>query len=189
MARFSAVLAVLAIASASAFAPNQSVARPATSLQAQGDGKKALTSMVAAAFLLGNVLSADAAFAAFDESEMFGSSTVVAGRSGGRSGGRSSRGTSNSYKSQQQQPTRTIERTTVIQSPGYVASPVYMAPMYNPMPGLGLGLGLSAINDVGNTMRDYRQETEIQQSKAELQQARMKEAELEARLRNLEMAR
>lgn len=182
MVRFSLVIAGLLLASASAFAPS-TVSRQSTSLQAKGDGKKAAASLICASFLLGNVLTADEAWATPDD---FGSSQVIAGRSGGRSGGRVSRGTSNSYKATA--PTRTVQRTTVIQSPAYV-SPMYVAPpVYSPMPGLGLGLGLSAVNDIGNTMRDIRQESEIQQGKSELQQARMKEAELEARLRQLEAA-
>jgi cell division protein FtsB len=56
---------------------------------------------------------------------------------------------------------------------------------YNPM-GFGLGYGLG--NGLGNEIRDYRQESEIQQSKAELEQAKAREAELEARLKALENA-
>lgn len=51
---------------------------------------------------------------------------------------------------------------------------------------VGLSLGLSAINSVGNGIREYRQESEIAQGRAELEQARIKQAELEARLRMLE---
>lgn len=52
----------------------------------------------------------------------------------------------------------------------------------------GLSIGLNAINQIGNDMRDYRQETEIAQTRAQLQDARQREAEMEARLRQLEMA-
>merc|ERR1712050_248933 len=124
----------------------------------------------------------------------FGSSQVVAARSGGRAGGRAS--SSSSYRSSSSyssrpSSTRVVERTTVIQQPTYVAptptvivSPGYS---YNPMGGFGLGYGLGAINSIGNAMQDARQEAEISQSRAELQNAKMKEMELEARLRQLEM--
>lgn len=44
------------------------------------------------------------------------------------------------------------------------------------------------MNGIGNEIRDNRQESEIQRSKAELDQARQREAELDARLRQLEAA-
>ena len=50
----------------------------------------------------------------------------------------------------------------------------------------GLGYGLGAANSVGNEVRDYRQESEIQRSKAELEQAKVREAELESRIKALE---
>jgi len=46
---------------------------------------------------------------------------------------------------------------------------------------------LNAVNQIGNDMRDYRQESEIRSTQAELQSSRMREAEMEARLRQLEM--
>ena len=49
-------------------------------------------------------------------------------------------------------------------------------------------MGLNAINQIGNDMRDYRQENEIQSTRAQLQQSQMREAEMEARLRQLESA-
>ena len=51
---------------------------------------------------------------------------------------------------------------------------------------VGLGLGLSAINSIGNGMRENRQENEIYRERVELEQARVKQAELEGRLRMLE---
>jgi cell division protein FtsB len=42
------------------------------------------------------------------------------------------------------------------------------------------------MNNAGDDIRDYRQESEIQQSKAELEQAKAREAELEQRIRALE---
>jgi hypothetical protein len=50
----------------------------------------------------------------------------------------------------------------------------------------GLGLGLNAMGQIGNDMRDYRQESEIQQTKSALQDSRSREAQMEARLRQLE---
>lgn len=51
-----------------------------------------------------------------------------------------------------------------------------------------MGYGLGAMGNAGNEMRDYRQEGEIQQSKAELEQAKAHEAELEQRIKALEQA-
>ena len=98
--------------------------------------KKAAASFAAAAFLMGNVAVVPPA-TAMDDMD-FGSSQVIAGRSGGRAGGRSSAARVSS-------PSRTkvIEKTTVInRGPAYtapviVAPPVYGGYGYNPMPGLG----------------------------------------------------
>lgn len=53
---------------------------------------------------------------------------------------------------------------------------------------LGLSLGLNAMNQIGNDMRDYRQEGEIASTRAQLQASQQRELEMEARLRQLEMA-
>jgi hypothetical protein len=45
---------------------------------------------------------------------------------------------------------------------------------------------LNAVNQIGNDMRDYRQEGEIRDTQRELMQSRAREAEMEARLRQLE---
>jgi len=52
----------------------------------------------------------------------------------------------------------------------------------------GLTVGLSAINSIGREMREQSQERQIQQERAELNDARMRTAELEGRLRALEAA-
>ena len=52
---------------------------------------------------------------------------------------------------------------------------------------LGLSLGLNAVSQIGNDMRDYRQETEIQRTRAELDAAKLRESEMESRMRQLEM--
>lgn len=51
-----------------------------------------------------------------------------------------------------------------------------------------MGYGLGAMGNIGNEIRDNRQESEIQRSQAELDQARQREAELDARIRQLEAA-
>jgi hypothetical protein len=94
--------------------------------------KKAATSFVAAAFLMSNAAMAAPAFA-MDDAD-FGSSQVVAARSGGRAGGRSS------YRAPPRAPPRTIQRTTVVAPPVYRSPSVIVAPPvygYNPMGGLG----------------------------------------------------
>lgn len=53
---------------------------------------------------------------------------------------------------------------------------------------VGFGLGLNAMNNIGNDMRDYRQEGEIQRTRAELENSKQREAEMETRLRQLEMS-
>ena len=53
---------------------------------------------------------------------------------------------------------------------------------------VGLSIGLNSINQIGNDIRDYRQEGEIQRTRVELENSRQREAEMEARLRQLELA-
>lgn len=57
---------------------------------------------------------------------------------------------------------------------------------YDPTPGIALNLGLSAVSAVGNGMREYRQESEIARSRAELGAAKEREAEMAERIRALE---
>lgn len=152
--------------------------------------KKAATSFVAAAFLMTSVAAVEPAFA-MDEAD-FGSSQVIAARSGGRAGGRSS-----AARAPARAPVRssapssrstTVINRTVVSPPVVVGSPMYggYGYGYNPVPGLGLSLGLNAINQIGNDMRDYRQETEIRDTRAALMNSQQREAEMEARLRQLE---
>jgi uncharacterized membrane protein len=95
-----------------------------------GDGvKKAATSLVAAAFLMSNAAMVAPAFA-MDETD-FGSSQVIAARSGGRAGGRSSGARRAPVSRAPTSTSRTVIRNTI------VAPPVYSTPMYNPYPGLG----------------------------------------------------
>lgn len=53
---------------------------------------------------------------------------------------------------------------------------------------LGLSVGISAINGISREMREQSQEREIMRERAELEQSRVRQAELEARLRALEAA-
>lgn len=105
--------------------------------------KKAAASFAAAAILMTNI-AAEPAMALDDmasASADFGSTQVVAARSGGRAGGRSSAARSAPRSSPARSSTRVINRTTT----NYVAPPVYggavVAPIggfgYNPYPGLG----------------------------------------------------
>lgn len=50
----------------------------------------------------------------------------------------------------------------------------------------GLGLGLNAVNQIGNDMRDNRQEGEIRSTQNELMQSRQREADMASRLQQLE---
>lgn len=193
MFKFStAVMALLCVSGASAFAPASTPKTSMTSLQMSNNNeettKKVAASVLAATFILGN-LAAVAPAQAMDESFFAsGSSTVIAGRSGGRAGGRSSgaRMSSRPMSRPVNRSTTVINRTYV--RPGYSSPSIIMAPSYgyNPMGGLGLGLGLNAVNQFGNDQRDYRQEREIQDTRSELNQSRQREAEMEARLRQLE---
>lgn len=156
------------------------------------DVKQAATaSLIAATLVLGNVLTVGSAIAASmdDAYDFGGSSQVVAARSGGRAGGRSSsyRAAPRPSSSRTTTNTRVIERTRYVPSPSYSSPSIIMAPpIYNPLPGYGLGLGFNAINQIGNDMRDYRQEGEIRDARVQLEQARIREAEMETRLRALE---
>jgi len=140
--KLSVAALLLGISSVSGFAtlPTASQASSTSLSMINENGmKKAAASVMAAAFVMTNVALAPPAIAAdnFD----FGSTEIVAGRSGGRAGGRSSaprsaaRPSSSSYRPSN---TRVIERTTVVSptpmySPGVIVAP----PVYNPMPGLG----------------------------------------------------
>lgn len=120
-----------------------------------------------------------------------GTTELIAGRSGGRAGGRASSGRTSSAR-----PSARPSTTNVYVSPrgggAYVAPPpVVVAPVispfgYSPFGGLGYG-ALGAVNAVGNEIRDMNQEREIQRERAELDMAKQREAELEMRLRQLEM--
>mmetsp|Transcript_14329 Transcript_14329/g.35986 ORF Transcript_14329/g.35986 Transcript_14329/m.35986 type:complete len:226 (+) Transcript_14329:140-817(+) len=185
----SALVALLCVSGASAFAPVASPKASMTSLQMaknEDNTKKVAASVLAATFILGNLATAAPAHAV-DDFNFGDSSTVIAARSGGRAGGRSSGARMAPRPSRSSRPSPTVINRTYV-TPGYSSPSVIMAPSYgyNPYGGVGLGLGLNAINQVGNDMRDYRQEREIQDTRSELNASRMREAEMEARLRQLE---
>jgi len=166
--------------------------------------KIAATAALAGACVLANVFTANVAFA-MDESPAqfdFGpTSTIIAGRGGGgRGGGRAmggggggrsmggggmSRGGGASYARPQ---VRNYSSTTYIQRPGIGISPFGygMGYGYNPLGGVGLGYGLGAASNIGNQMTDNRQEGEIQSERIQLEEAKFKAAQLEARLELLE---
>ena len=91
---------------------------------------------------------------------------------------------------------RVYSRTTIIAPPRpIISAPIVVSPFgagigygygYNPMGGFGLGYGLGAMNSIGDTVRDYRQDSDIQRDREELEVSKQKQAELEARIRELE---
>merc|ERR1739848_214535 len=183
----------LCLLGANAFAPQLQPQSSKTSLNLFEDGKKALVGFFAGAILATSIMDVTPANAF--QPDDFGTTQVVAARSGGRAGGRSmgggsmggrSMGGGRSYAA----PRSSYSSTTTIVRP-MIAPPVMVSPFgfgygYNPMGGFGLGYGLGAMNNAGNEIRDYQQENEIQRSKAELEQAKQKQAELEQRLKALE---
>lgn len=161
--------------------------------------KKAAASAVAAAFIVSGILSADSAFA-MTPHVVGSTSNTVAARSGGRAGGRAMGGGA-AIRSGGMRGGASYRgsygggRTTVITPVRpMIAPPVVISPFggfgygYNPLGGFGLGYGMGAIGGggIGGGMREYRQEEDIARSKAELEVAKQKEAELEARIRALE---
>ena len=52
----------------------------------------------------------------------------------------------------------------------------------------GVVVGLNAISGISREMREQSQEREIQRERAELSEARMRQAELEGRIRAMEAA-
>jgi len=168
--------------------------------------KLAATAAIAGFCILGNVLTANVAFAADNAQLDFGpTSTIIAGRGGGgRGGGRAMGGGGRSMGggggmsrggASYARPTgggggggTTVINRTYISRPGIGISPFGygMGYGYNPLGGIGLGYGLGAAGNIGNEIRDNRQEGEIQQERYELEAAKAKAAQLEARLALLE---
>lgn len=137
------VVVLLSLGSASAFAPVGSTRMTQTSLQATNNNgdKMVAASLLTGAFIAANALfCADAAIAAITPD--FGSTEMLAGRSGGRGGGRVSRAPSRSAPSRsapRSSSTTRIERRTVVQPvPVYSSPSVIVSPFgYNPFGGFG----------------------------------------------------
>eukprot|EP00580_Thalassiosira_gravida_P003530 CAMPEP_0201621998 /NCGR_PEP_ID=MMETSP0492-20130828/47177_1 /ASSEMBLY_ACC=CAM_ASM_000837 /TAXON_ID=420259 /ORGANISM="Thalassiosira gravida, Strain GMp14c1" /LENGTH=234 /DNA_ID=CAMNT_0048091571 /DNA_START=41 /DNA_END=745 /DNA_ORIENTATION=- len=188
--------AALCLGSSAAFTTIGPSIRPVTSLSmarndGENNGKTFAASALAAAYLLTGVVSADAAFAmdgpsapSFTDS----SSVMLAGRSGGRAGGR--RAAPRAMPRRAAAPTTTKvynTRTTVIAPPVMGGGYGYGGGYYDPTPGIAMNLGFSAVNAIGNGMRESRQNQMIYDERAELSASREREAEMGARLRQLEM--
>lgn len=106
------------------------------------DVDKVAASVLTAAYLFANVISAAPVLAATQEDFFGSSSQVVAAKSGGRMGGRSSSSSmrsSSSYSRPSTVNTRT-SHTTIIQQPVYASPPVY---------GGGYGYGYGGGVDAG----------------------------------------
>jgi len=134
-----ALTLLLAPAAVSGFVVPSGSERSATALNMtpQEGLKKAALSVVAAAFLASN-LFVEPAMAVDDMNMDFGSSQVLAGRSGGRAGGRSAVRAAPRPSSSSVRSSTVIQRTTYVPSPVIVAPPVYgYGYGYNPVPGLG----------------------------------------------------
>jgi len=108
-----------------------------------GKGRTAAVSLVAAAFLLSSTVGLEpaAAFSAHDN-DLFGSSEIIAGRSGGRMGGRSSMGSRSAPRSAPRSvaPSRSYNSQTTIVRPGPVIvapTPIYSPFGFNPFGGFG----------------------------------------------------
>jgi hypothetical protein len=137
-------------------------------------------SVVATSTILSNVLMV--AVPPSDAAIGDGPTQLLAARSGGRAGGRAR------SVSRPAAPTIINRRTTVIQAPapyssGLIMSPGYYAP---PPSGLGLAIGINAVSGIADGFREARQENELRSTRDQLTEARIKEAEMEARLRQLE---
>jgi hypothetical protein len=186
------VIAFLYLASASAFTPIQTPVRSETSLglfPKEDVIRKVVTSFAAGAVILSNV--AVAPVIAYDTD--FGSSQVIAARSGGRSGGRAASRAPVRSSPRQAPPREVIRETNIIrESPSYGGAavmappPMMMQPAAPSFPGLGLVAGFGAMNAIGDGMRENRQENEIRDARQQVVEARIKEAELDARLKAME---
>ena len=190
--------AALSLSSSAAFiTPVSTNARTATSLSmAKNDGnnsgKTFAASALVAASLLTGVLSADAAFAMdYDNQSTMPSFTeqtsiMLAGRSGGRAGGRAMR-RSAPRRSAPRPSTTIINRRTVVapsmMGGGYGGYGGGYGYGYNPGPGLIFG----GINAIGNGMRESRQNQMIMEERTELSASREREAEMAAKIQQLEM--
>jgi hypothetical protein len=183
------LICALCLALASGFVTPAQKHQRKTTLNLFENEKQRAAGVIAAVFLAANVANVAPAVASASL-DVGPSRVLVAARSGGRMGGRSA---GRSYSS----PRSTYRSSTTIVRP-MISSPPIIVPFgggfgyggygygYNPLGGFGLGYGLGAMNQAGNAITDYRQESEIARSKAELEVAKQREAELEARVKALE---
>ena len=114
---------------------------------------------------------------------------VVAARSGGRAGGRAAAPRSVTRPVPQRSRTTTIVTPPpVIVTPGYGGGYGYGGGFYNnPSPsGLGLAIGLNAVSGISEGFREARQENEIRSTRDQLNDARVREAEMAVKLQQLE---
>lgn len=185
--KISSVVAFLAVSSASAFAP-VSNNKPSTALNAEKNVfSKFAAASVASAILLSSTVATPDALAADMTSVDFGSTDIIAARSGGRAGGRSTASSMRSPAPAARRQTTTINRTTVVAPPVYSAPSVIVAPapIFSPFGGIGYG-AFGAVSAIGNEMRDVRQENEIARERAELEVSKQRQYQLEQRLAQLE---
>lgn len=202
--KLSAII-TLTLCSSSTNAFSSSTARKTqTALNAKQENVAA--SAIAAAFILSStaMFTADISDANAMDYNNFdmnnGSSITLAARSGGRAGGRSSARSARS-------PAQTRRSTTVNNynsysrpaavGGGYVAPRVIVAPSmgygYSPFGGIGgfgtgYALGAMGNNNGGNNAREYQEQRDLAQAKAELEVEKEKQAALEARVRAIEAA-
>jgi uncharacterized membrane protein len=135
-----AFLAALSLRSVTGFVTKPAKTQSSTALSVTTDNisKQTAASFLAAAYLVGSLATADVAVAFDGNDPHFGSSEIVAARSGGRAGGRSYRAPASSSRAPS--TSRSYRSTTVIQRPVYATPPVVVSPFgygYNPMGGFG----------------------------------------------------
>merc|ERR1712238_407915 len=178
MVKISILIAALAVSVTTAFVPVSTPLKPVgTSLQMKINDNDNLNTFMkgasafAASVVVSSVLFPSGAAFASDDNAQFdfvSSSNIIAGRSGGRA----------VYNTR----TTYIQQRPMLGGGGFGYSPFG----YSPFGGVGLGYGLGSMNNVGNEIRDNRQEGEIQREAVELEQAKQKNADLEQRIQQLE---
>ena len=126
------------------------------------------------------------------DSMLFGTDQVIAARSGGRAGGRAVSGRSaaprpssrpttvNNYNSYGSRPASPTVIVTPSVGYGYGYSPFG----YGGLGGVGLGLDL--MGGFGREMREIQEQRELAKTRAELDIANQRQADLEARMRAME---
>merc|ERR1712232_1477921 len=152
--------------------------------------RRLASSLVAVGIIASNVCVVGSAAAA--DSPLGGSSIDIAARSGGRAGGRAA--STRVYSSPRRSGGYGGGSTTIIR-PTY-SSPVIVSPFgygygspFGGFGGFGLGYGLGALNNNGANQynqREYEEQKELAQNKAELEMSKQREAQLEERIKAIE---